>query len=351
MKTESSPARTHRGSSLTKLTILLVLLFLVGFIVWLYRGSGTKVAQSLPDKVVISQAAKVLLYLPLYIANEQGFFREENIDAVVVTAGGDSQAFAAVVGGSADFGQGDPMMVALSRQRGGPGKIIGNVVGRVAFWGVATDSKINKIERPQDFKGKRVVTYPEPNTIYALQKRNLQLGGIEFEPGLIVPAQFGSELIPLFSGKAEIAMTLEPVVSQAVNQGAHVVYSFPEQYGDFILTGIMVTEETIQKRPGVVQRVLNAYQRALTYAHNNPDGAIATAKKEFPEVDGAIIADAVRRMLSEETIPKSVKIEKAAYEKALLLRRDVGDLEKDVRFEDAVDNRFAEAAERELRKE
>jgi NitT/TauT family transport system substrate-binding protein len=67
---------------------------------------------------VINQAAKTLLYLPLYIADRRGFFQKEGIDATIVTGGGDSQAFAAVVGGSAQFGQGDPVMVPLSLQRG-----------------------------------------------------------------------------------------------------------------------------------------------------------------------------------------------------------------------------------------
>jgi len=327
-------------------------LFLVGAVIAVFfifssnRGTPAK-----SDKIVINQAAKVLLYLPLYIASDNGYFRDEGIDASVVTGGGDSQAFAAVVGGSADFSQGDPMMVPISRQRGGPGKIVGNVVGRVAFWGVAIDPKISKIEKPQDFIGKRVVTYPAPMTIYALQKRNLLEAGVKPDDGTsIVQAQFGTELAPLFSGNADITMTLEPVVSQALAKGARIVYSFPERYGDFSLTGIMVKEDLIQKNPALVQRVLNAYQRALTFAHQNPDGAVAVAIKEFPDVDKAVIENAVLRMLAEETIPKFVTVSKESYQRAVGVRRDIGDLEKDISFADAVDNQFAEEAVRKFGK-
>ncbi len=297
------------------------------------------------EKIVINQAANTLLYLPLYIARDKGYFTNEGLSVTIVTGGGDSQAFAAVLGGSADIAQADPMMVPISRQNGGPGKIVGVVVGRVAFWGVALDPKIMPITKPQDFAGKRVVTYPAPNTIYALQERNLLDGGLTLgRDSFIIQAQFGTELAPLFAGNADITMTLEPVASQALAKGAHIVYSFPNQYGDFPLTGLMVNDALIQKNPGLVQHVLNAYQRALTYAYADPDGAIAVAVKEFPNVDRTIVANAVHRMLDEGTIPKTVTLSKDPYEKAVAVRRAVGDLQKNIPFDDAVDNQFADKA-------
>lgn len=299
------------------------------------------------EKVVINQAAKTLLYLPLYIAQQQGFFKAEGIEVSIVTGGGDSQAFAAVLSGSADMGQGDPMMVPISRQRGGPGKIVGNIVGKVAFWGVATDPKIEMISDPKGFSGKRVVTYPRPMTIHALQLRNLKVANLT--PGkdsTIVQAQFGAELAPLFSGDADISMTIEPVVSQALARGAHIVYSFPEHYGEFALTGLMIKDEAIQNGSKRLQHILNAYQRALTFAHQNPDAAVDIATKEFPDIDRTVIQSAVRRMLEEETIPRSVVVSLQSYQQAVQVRRDVGDLEREVPFSEAVDNRFAEEAAR-----
>lgn len=338
-----SPKIASNGSARVGTVILILVALAVLLLLFLHKSSAVPKTQ----KIVINQAAKTLLYLPLYIAQDNGYFKQQGINVTIITGGGDSQAFAAVLGGSADVAQGDPMMVPISRQQGGPGKIIGDVVGRVAFWGVAVNSKILPITSPKAFLGKRVVTYPAPNTIYALQERNLQQAGLKLnQDSFIVPAQFGTELAPVFSGNADIAMTLEPVVSQAMTNGAHVVYSFPEQYGDFPLTGIMVKEDLIQKNPELVQHIVNAYQKALSFAYQSPDGAVAVAIKEFPDVDKTILENAVRRMLAEQTIPKYVTITKTAYEKAENVRRDIGDLKKDVSFEDAVDNSFAETAVR-----
>ncbi len=344
MNTKSFFGKSGQFGSTRTIVLILTIVVIAAAGLFFLKHSAL---ESKTQKVVINQAANTLLYLPLYIAQDNGYFKDEGVDVTVVTGGGDSQAFAAVVGGSADFGQGDPMMVPLSRQHGGPGKIVGNVVGRVAFWGVAVDPKITSIEKPQDFAGKRVVTYPAPNTIYALQERALLAGGLTLgKDSFIIQTQFGTELAPLFAGKADITMTLEPVVSQAVARGAHIVYSFPGQYGDFPLTGLMVKEDLLQKNPGLIQHVLNAYQKALTFAYQNPEGAIAVAVKAFPDVDKKIITDAVHRMLAEGTIPKVVTVSKESYAKAVAVRRDIGDLEKDITFEDVVVNQFADEAVR-----
>jgi NitT/TauT family transport system substrate-binding protein len=71
---------------------------------------------------------------------------------------------------------------------------------------------------------------------------------------------------------------------------------------------------------------------------------IAVAVKEFPDVNKKIIKSAVKRMLEEETLPKTVTVSREAYEKAATVRRDIGDLEKDIPYDEAVDDRFAEKA-------
>jgi NitT/TauT family transport system substrate-binding protein len=194
MRTEPFLANSKpAGSTRTTVLVFIIIVGVIAGIAFLvhrgappHAGSVTKT-----EKIVISQAANTLLYLPLYIAQDNGYFKDEGIEASIVTAGGDSQAFAAVIGGSADFAQADPMMVPISRQHGGPGKIVGNVVGRVAFWGVAINPKITPIVKPQDFANKRVVTYPAPNTIYALQERALLAGGLTLgKDSFIVQAQF-----------------------------------------------------------------------------------------------------------------------------------------------------------------
>jgi NitT/TauT family transport system substrate-binding protein len=80
--------------------------------------------------VRFSEAVHNLGYINLYVAMDKGFFKDHGIDLSVSAAGGDTQAFAAVLGKSADFAIGDSTLAEISRENGGPGIVLGEVVSR-----------------------------------------------------------------------------------------------------------------------------------------------------------------------------------------------------------------------------
>ena len=54
-------------------------------------------------KVTLSQAFQSMLYLPLYVAIDGGFFTKQGLDVTKQTAGSPSAALSAVLSGSAEF--------------------------------------------------------------------------------------------------------------------------------------------------------------------------------------------------------------------------------------------------------
>lgn len=77
-------------------------------------------------KITVAQwgQEKYLIYLPFYIAQERGFFKDEGLDITVQFSGNDDQVFATVLKGEAQFGIGDPVFTAISREKGAKGKVI-----------------------------------------------------------------------------------------------------------------------------------------------------------------------------------------------------------------------------------
>ena len=71
-------------------------------------------------------------------------------------------------------------MIAIQAEQGGvPGRIIGDVVGKVAFWAVTLDKDQGVLADPQAFKGHTVACFKFPNTAHALALRTFQRGGLE----------------------------------------------------------------------------------------------------------------------------------------------------------------------------
>ena len=83
------------------------------------------------------EAVHNLGYINLYVGQHAGIFEKNGLKLNLSAAGGDTQAFAAVLGKSAPFAIGDATMVQMSREAGGPGIVVGTVVQRAHYFGVS----------------------------------------------------------------------------------------------------------------------------------------------------------------------------------------------------------------------
>ena len=299
---------------------------------------GHQSSQGSPEleKVKVAQFADFFLYMPLYLAEGKGFFEEQGLSVDIVSTGGDDKTFAAVISGDVQFGIADPTFVAIARAKGQPGKVIASIVNGVPFWGVTKNSEVPEIKDPKHLEGFTVATFPSPSTAFTLQKQMFEGAGLKPQ---IRQAAFGALLPLLEAGTVDIALELEPNVSTAVKQGARVVYSMAEMYGDFAITGVTTSEALIAENPDLVQKFVNAIQQAESYAHANPDATAAFALERFPTLDPVIVAQALKRVIDSKTLPKDTLISKTAWEKACQLRVDAGDLP--AIDEEALDNTFA----------
>ena len=110
--------------------------------------------------VRFSEAVHNLGYINLYVGMHSDIFKKNGLDMQVSAAGGDTQTFAAVLGGSADFAIGDATMAVISRENGGPGVVVGTVVQRAHYFAVS--KTVEPFTDPKMFKGKKIATSPNP---------------------------------------------------------------------------------------------------------------------------------------------------------------------------------------------
>lgn len=333
---------TSKSKSYTKILIALFVLLAIGSGWYNYNYFFVKPASDI-KKITINQAAKTLLYLPLYVAIDKEYFGD-SLQVTVNTGGGDSQAFSALLSGNAQFAQGDPAFVAISHEKGVKARVIASVLNRASFWGVSLNPKDEVISNPQGFINKTVVTYPCPNTACLIQKELIKRANLKLDKNTkMIAATFGAEFGPVQTGAANMAVSIEPAVSQAVQNGGKVVFSYADLWGPFLLTGLMSTENYIRDNQKVVQTVVEAYEKSLRYIHSNPEGAIEVGKRQFPEVPTEVIRMAVLRMIKEGVFPAHAFVETDAWHNVLQLRVDMKDLQA-MPAEDLRDNSFAEQA-------
>ena len=275
-------------------------------------------------KVVISQAFQSALYLPFYVALDEGFFAKQGLDVVKETAGAPSIALAAVLSGSAQFSIHGPEWTAIAASKGAPVQIVANVVNGAAVWIATTpDFKFSSVK---DLKGLPVVTGTMPTTSTSLFIKLLKENGMDAEKDVqMIQVPIGSEPGPFAAGQAKVAVMYEPGLDQMVAKGMKVVLGFPELYGPYAFSAVTAKKDV---DPAVAQAVVNAMEMAFRFMQKDQAKTIEIAKKEFPTLDPLVIEATVKRLLASGAFPAHVDISPAALKTGMETQIALGNLKQ-----------------------
>jgi NitT/TauT family transport system substrate-binding protein len=138
------------------LTLVLSVLFVISSLastLWA-AAARTKIIIVVPHRILFTVA------LPVYVAQEKGYYRDANIDIDAVFTRGGGENVQAVVSGDAQIGLGTGTLSVISAfVKKAPIKIAGaEITGMDAYWYVMANTPMRKLE---DLAGKRVA-YSRP---------------------------------------------------------------------------------------------------------------------------------------------------------------------------------------------
>ncbi|RYX87103.1 MAG: ABC transporter substrate-binding protein [Bradyrhizobiaceae bacterium] len=255
-------------------------------------------------KVVLSQAFQSMLYLPLYVAINEGLFTAQGLDLTKETAGSPTVALSAVISGSAQFSIHGPEWTAIAASKGAPVGIIANVVNGAAVWiAAAPDFDFKDVK---SLKGQKIVTGTMPTTSTSLFLKLLKENGMDGKTDVeMIQVAIGTEPGPFLAKQAQVAVMYEPGLDQVVAKGMKVVFGFPKSYGAYAFSSVTARNNV---DPDLAQRVTNGMEMAMRFMKKDPAKTVAIAQKEFPTLDPVVIEAAVKRMLADGVYPDSVDI-------------------------------------------
>ena len=291
-------------------------------------------------KVVLSQAFQSMLYLPLYVAINEGFFTQQGVDLTKETAGAPSVALSAVISGSAQFSIHGPEWTAIAASKGAPVNIIANVVNGATVWIATTpDFKFDSIK---DVKGQKVVTGMMPTTSTSLFIKLLKENGMDAKTDVeMIQVQIGTEPGPFLAQQAKIAVMYEPGLDQVVAKGMKVVLGFPKSYGPYAFSAVTARNDI---DADTAQRVVNAMEMAMRFMTKNEARAVEIARKEFPTLDPQVVEAAVKRMIGDGVYPSSVDITADALKVSMDTQIALGNLAAQPDYKAFVVKKYIEPA-------
>lgn len=229
-------------------------------------------AASDKDKVTIAVGGKGLFYyLPLTIAEQKGYFKEEGVNVEIVDFAGGSKALQAVVGGSADVVSGAyEHTISLQGKKQYFTAFVQQARAPQIVLAVSTKTMAN-YKSIADLKGKKIgVTAPGSST-NMVASFVLDAGGVKpSEVSFIGVGAGAGAVAAMRSGQIDAISNLDPVISTLEKEGAIKVVTDTRQLeatrkvfgGDMPAGSLYAPEEFIKKYPKATQALTNAIVKA-----------------------------------------------------------------------------------------
>ncbi|MGH6624135.1 MAG: ABC transporter substrate-binding protein [Burkholderiaceae bacterium] len=265
---------------------------------------GIALAQALEKKkITIAVGGKNLLYyLPLTIAEQKGFFKDEGLDVEIVDFAGGAKALQAVVGGSADVVSGAFEHNINMQAKGQPMRAF-VLQGRAPQIVLAVSTKtMANYSSPADLKGKKIgVTAPGSSTNvmanFVLAKAGLKPSDVSF---VGVGASQGA-VAALRSGQIDAISNLDPVITILARNGDIKIVTDTRDVAeaDKVFGGPMPAATLyspvafIEKNPNTVQALTNAIVRANKWIQQaGPSEIVKAVPESYLLGDRAVYIDA-----------------------------------------------------------
>ncbi|SFA90057.1 NitT/TauT family transport system substrate-binding protein [Collimonas sp. OK607] len=290
-------------------------LFLAGYLTF----NGNLFAQT-PEKTKVSIAVggkNLFYYLPLTIAEQLGYFKDEGLDVTISDFAGGAKALQALIGGSADVVSG-AFEHTISMQAKNQHITAFVLQGRAPqiVMGVSNKTMPN-YKSIADLKGKKIgVTAPGSSTSmmsnFVLAKGGLKPTDVSY---IGVGASAGA-LSALRTGSIDVIVNLDPLITmmQQNNEIRIIADTRTLKDTNAVFGGPMpaatlyASADFIKKYPNTTQALTNAMVRALKWLQKaGPSDIVKTVPESYQLGDRALYIEAfmkVREALSPDgTIP------------------------------------------------
>jgi NitT/TauT family transport system substrate-binding protein len=271
---------------------------LVGLAVSLAAPGALAQAPEKKDVHVAVGGKSSLYYLPLTIAEQLGYFKQEGLNVQISDFAGGSQALRAVVGGSADVVSG-AYEHTLNMQPKGQFLQCFVQQGRAPQIAVGVSkAKAQSYKSPRDLKGLKIGVSAPGSSTHMILNHLLSTGGLKPSDASIIGVGLGAAAVAaLKSGQIDAISNTDPTMSKLEQDGdvkiiadTRTMKGTEEVLGGPMPAGCLYAPvDFIKKNPNTVQALTNAIVRADKWIHAaSPQDLVRTVPESYLLGDKAL---------------------------------------------------------------
>ena len=290
--------------------------FLIGAAFALAAASGLALGQPAPDKITIGTITLSLNNLPIYVAQDKGFYTKENLFVEAVVLNASTRAIPALIGGSTEISASSAMTTIRAVEKGAPLKIVGGLINAPVY-DLYAPAKYKSIK---ELKGSTIGVTGLITSDTVLMKEMLKANGLDYPRDYAMIAIGGTPERWLAMQAGNIAAgILSPPFTFAADESGFVNLGSTAKYTpNFTQTVFNVRTEWAQEKRPLLIRFLRATVRASHWIYSQKEDTVRIIAKRFKFSDKHSEA-AWRYFLANHAIPKDGEINAKGMDKVLQL--------------------------------
>lgn len=312
-------------------------------------GSAKKTKDGL-TKVRLNEVARSVFYAPMYIAINQGFFKEHNIDIDLQTGQGADKVMQAVASNSADIGFCGPEQTLYINNQGrqDPPVVFAQLTQKDGSFLVGR--KENKDFKWSDIKGSEVIG-GRPGGVPAMALQTaMKKNGIDPDKDVTMlnNIDFSATAGAFKGGSGDYVALFEPTATSLQQDGSgYILASVGEEAGPIPYTCFFALKSYIKDNPELIQDFTDAIYEGQQWFFSHSDAETADVIAEFfPGTEKSTIETVVKNYRNIDALAHDPQIKEEDLNRLIDIIQgyDSTLLPDKPAFEDIVDNSFAEKA-------
>lgn len=296
-------------------------------------------------KIELNEVTHSVFYAPLYVAIENGYFKEEGLEISLTNGGGADNSMTAVLSGSAQIGLMGPETViyVYSQGKADYPKVFGQLTQRDGSFLVSR--KAEPDFKWENLRGKEILAgrlggVPAMTFEYVLKEIGMK-NGVDYK--LNYDVQFNLMTGAFVSGTADYCTVFEPTASEYEKEGKwHVVASVGEKSGEIPYTSFIALGSFIKNNPETIKSFLKALKKAHAFMNESSDREIAEAiVKQFPNTSISSLETSVKNYKKIDAWKTDLQATEKSFDRLQDVMENSGELPMRAEFGKIVDNSLA----------
>ena len=294
--------------------------------------------------VELNEVTHSVFYAPLYIAIENGYFEEENIEIKLTNGGGADKSMTALLSGTAQIALMGPETVVYVYNQGKKDapKVFGQLTQRDGSFLVSR--KAEPDFKWEDLKGKEILAgrkggVPAMTFEYMLNELGLYNGT---DVTLNFDVQFNLMTSAFIGGTADYCTVFEPTASEYQSAGTwHIVASVGAQSGEIPYTSFIALDSYLANNQDTVKGFLRALKKAYDFLESHTEREVAEAiVKQFPSTTITSLEASVKSYKKIDAWKKDMTATEKSFDRLQSIMMNAGELDAKVPFNKLVNNSF-----------